>query len=89
MLHELLAILRLVFWVNGKTTMCGLLVVVALGGRFFKVFDRDEMMYLIGVAVSAGFFAAKDGVRSDTPVAREDTPPAPPEPPEPPSSDAR
>ena len=72
-------LLQRIFVTNWKTTAAGLLVLVALGGRLAGKLDREDMSYLIGVAVSAGLLAAKDGVRSETPVAREDVPPANPE----------
>lgn len=62
------------FITNWKTTGAGLLVVIALAGRWTGKLEKDEAQYLIGVAVAAGLFAAKDGVREDTVVAPEDVP---------------
>lgn len=59
---------------NWKTSLCAVLVLVALVGRWMGKLDREDMSYLIGVAVSAGLFLSKDGVRTDTVVAREDVP---------------
>lgn len=73
---------RRIFITNWKTSAAALLVLVGIGGRVAKVLDKDEMQYLIGVAVAGGLFAAKDGIREETRVAREDVPssdnPAPP-----------
>lgn len=66
-------ILYRVFVTNFKTSFCALLVVLSIALKVTGKLDREDMTYLIGVAVAGGLFAAKDGVREEK-VAREDVP---------------
>lgn len=65
-------ILKRVFITNWKTSLCAGLLLFALVGRYTKKISSADFQYTISICVAAGLFAAKDGIREDKPVARED-----------------
>ena len=65
-------LLERIFITNWKTSLCGGLLVFALVGRYTGKLDSADFQYTVGICVAAGLFAAKDGVREDKVVARED-----------------
>lgn len=65
-------VLKRVFITNWKTSLCAGLLLFALVGRYTQKIDSADFQYIVGVCVAAGLFAAKDGIREDKLVARED-----------------
>lgn len=63
-----------IFTTNPVTSFGGSIAAVAVALLTTKTIDVQAFLALIGSAVSLIGLAAKDGVRSNEPVAREDVP---------------
>lgn len=68
------ALLYRTFVTNWKTTAGGLLCLLAVGLFLARLIQFTEMIALLGTGAGWAGLAAKDGTRTDTPVAREDLP---------------
>lgn len=71
-MEKIKQLLNRVLITNWKTSLCAGLMLFALAGRYTNKIESGDFQYLMGISVTAGLLAAKDGVREDKPVARED-----------------
>ncbi|RTQ52301.1 hypothetical protein EJV47_04570 [Hymenobacter gummosus] len=65
-------LLKRVFVTNWKTTAGGLLCLVSVLLFVLGRLDFEKLVVLLGIGAGWAGLSAKDGIREDVPVARED-----------------
>lgn len=66
-------LLKQLFMTNWKTSLCAILLLFALVGRYTGKLDSSDFQYTLGICVAGGLFVAKDSVGEDQKITGEDT----------------